>query len=120
VFLQTSYLDGVASPPFDAIVSNPPYVKDTDKPAISRQVIAYEPHVALFGGNDGLRGVRGVLDAGRDRLRPGGWLIFEFGLGQDDEIRELVGGYPMYRVESLREDLQGIPRTAVVQRTIAP
>lgn len=120
VFLQTSYLDGVASPPFDAIVSNPPYVKDTDKPAISRQVIAYEPHVALFGGNDGLRGVRGVLDAGRDRLRPGGWLIFEFGLGQDDEIRELVGGYPMYRVDSIREDLQGIGRTAVVQRTIAP
>jgi len=119
-FLQTSYLDGVAGPPFDAIVANPPYVKDTDKPAISRQVIAYEPHVALFGGNDGLRGVRGVLDAGKSRLRRGGWLIVEFGLGQDDEIRELVGAYPMYRLENIKEDLQGIPRTAVVQRTIAP
>lgn len=119
-FLQTSYLDGVAGPPFDAIVANPPYVKDRDKPAISRQVIAYEPHVALFGGDDGLRGVRGVLDAARDRLRPGGWLIVEFGLGQDDEIREVVGGYPMYRLESIKEDLQGIPRTVVVQRTIAP
>jgi release factor glutamine methyltransferase len=119
-FVQTSYLDGVAGPPFDAIVANPPYVKDTDKPAISTQVIAYEPHVALFGGNDGLRGVRGVLDAGRHRLRGGGWLIVEFGLGMDDEIRELVGRYPMYRLETIKEDLQGIPRTAVLQRTIAP
>lgn len=120
MFLQTSYLDGVASAPFDAIVANPPYVKDTDKPALSRQVIAYEPHVALFGGDDGLRGVRGVLDAGRDRLRAGGWLITEFGLGQDEEVRELVGGYAMYRLESIKEDFQGIPRTAVIQRTIAP
>jgi release factor glutamine methyltransferase len=120
VFVQTSYLDGVAAPPFDAIVANPPYVKDTDKPAISHQVIAYEPHVALFGGDDGMRGVRGVLDAGRHRLRQGGWLIVEFGLGMDDEIRELVGGYPMYRLETIKEDLQGIPRTAVLQRTIAP
>jgi release factor glutamine methyltransferase len=119
-FLQTSYLDGVAGPLFDAIVANPPYVKDRDKPAISRQVIAYEPHVALFGGDDGLRGVRGVLDAATHRLRPGGWLIVEFGLGQDDEVGELIGGYPMFRLASIKEDLQGIPRTAVVQRTIAP
>jgi release factor glutamine methyltransferase len=119
-FLQTSYLDAVAGPPFDAIVANPPYVKDRDKPAISRQVIGYEPHVALFGGDDGLRGVRSVLDAASHRLRPGGWLIVEFGLGQDDEVSELIGGYPMFRLERIREDLQGIPRSVVVQRTIAP
>ena len=95
--------------------SNPPYVKDRDRQFTSRAVVRYEPHVALFGGEDGLGGVRAVLDAGRSRLRSSGWLIFEFGLGQDEEVRELVAGYPEYRLDRIREDLQGIPRTAVVQ-----
>jgi release factor glutamine methyltransferase len=115
-FIHTSYLDGIDGT-FDAIVSNPPYVKDQDRRYLSRPVVRYEPHVALFGGDDGLEGVRSVLDAAGSRLVPGGWLIFEFGLGQEDEIRDLVARYPRYRVLDLKEDLQGIPRTAVLQLT---
>jgi release factor glutamine methyltransferase len=113
-FIETSYLDGVAGP-FDAVVANPPYVKEQDRQYLSRAVVQYEPHVALFGGDDGLAGVRAVLDAAGSRLTPGGWVIFEFGLGQDDEVRELVGRYPRYRMLDIKEDLQGIPRTAIVQ-----
>jgi release factor glutamine methyltransferase len=114
-FVETHYLDGVDGP-FDVIVSNPPYVKERDRRFASRAVVKYEPHVALFGGEDGLGGVREVTEAARTRLAPGGWLIFEFGLGQDDEIRELVAGYPEYRLDGIRNDLQGVPRTALVQR----
>lgn len=113
-FIETSYLDGVAGP-FDAIVSNPPYVKDRDRAFIQRAVVRYEPHVALFGGADGLDGVSAVATAAVTRLVPGGWLIFEFGLGQDAEIEELIAGYPELRLDHIRADFQGIPRTAVVR-----
>ena len=112
--IETSYLDGVDGP-FDAIVSNPPYVKDRDRAFTQRAVVRYEPHVALFGGEDGLDGVQAVLDAAAVRLAPGGWLVFEFGLGQDTEVEELVARYPDLRLDHVRADLQGIPRTAVVR-----
>jgi release factor glutamine methyltransferase len=115
-FIETSYLDGVDGT-FDAVVSNPPYVKDEHKALVQRAVVKYEPHVALFGGADGLSGVRSVLDGAGHRLVPGGWLIVEFGDGQDDDVRELVGRYPRYRLLDIKEDLQGIPRTAIVQFT---
>lgn len=114
-FAHTSHLDGVSGP-FDVIVANVPYVKDGDRPALSRQVAGYEPHVALFGGADGLRDITAVLDAATDKLAPGGWFIFEFGLGQDDRILKLVARYPQLQLERLRRDLQDIPRTAVVRR----
>lgn len=113
-FIETSYLDGLTGT-FDAVVSNPPYVKDEHKALVQRPVVKYEPHVALFGGADGLSGVRSVLDGAGPRLVPGGWLIVEFGDGQDDDVRELVGRYPRYRLLDIKEDLQGIPRTAIVQ-----
>lgn len=115
-FVETSYFDGLEGP-FDVITSNPPYVKEQDRQFTSRAVVKYEPHVALFGGNDGLNGVRAVLEGARTRLAAGGWLIFEFGLGQDDEVRELIAAYPAYRLDGIRSDLQGIPRTALVRRT---
>jgi release factor glutamine methyltransferase len=113
-FVETSYLDGVDGT-FDAVVSNPPYVKDEHRALVQRAVVKYEPHVALFGGADGLTGLRSVLDGAGRRLVPGGWVIMEFGDGQDDDVRELVGRYPRYRLLDIKEDLQGIPRTAVVQ-----
>lgn len=115
-FVETSYLDGVAGP-FDVITSNPPYVKEADRKHVERAVVKYEPHIALFGGADGLEGVRALLAAAETRLAPGGWIVFEFGLGQDEEVREIVEAYPTYRVDRIRDDLQGIPRTALVQRT---
>jgi release factor glutamine methyltransferase len=113
-FVETSYLDGLEGT-FDAVVSNPPYVKDEHRILVDRPIMRYEPHLALFGGADGLTGVRAVLDGAGGRLAPGGWVIVEFGDGQDDDIRELVGRYPRYRLLDIKEDLQGIPRTAIVQ-----
>jgi len=111
----TSFLDGVDGP-FDLIVANPPYVKDGDLPALSRQVAGYEPHVALFGGTDGLHAVACVLDAAATRLVPDGWLVMEFGLGQDDDVTALVQAHPAFNLERMRPDLQGILRTAVIRR----
>ena len=114
LFVRTSYLDGIAGP-FDVIVSNPPYVRDRDKPALSRDV-RHEPDVALFGGEDGLRHVEAVLDAAAQKLKPGGWFLMEFGYGQEDDVRTLVTARAALRIDRIREDLQGIPRTAIMQR----
>ena len=112
-FVATSYLGGVQGH-FDLIAANPPYVRDRDKAALSRPV-QHEPDVALFGGESGLRDIEGVLETARVKLRPGGWLVMEFGFGQEDEVRELVAGRPPLHLARFRADLQGLARTAIVR-----
>ena len=112
-FVMTSYLDGLAGP-FDLITANPPYVKDRDKPALA-PAVRHEPDLALFGGDEGLRDIAGVLDAAATKLRRGGWLFLEFGYGQEDDVRELIARQPQLRLVRVRSDLQGIPRTAIIQ-----
>lgn len=113
-FVHTSYLDGVAER-FDMIVANPPYVRDIDRPALAHDV-RHEPDVALFGGQDGLRDVEGVIDTAVGSLKTGGWLLMEFGYGQEDDVRRLIDARSTMRVERIRDDLQGIARTAIIQR----
>jgi release factor glutamine methyltransferase len=113
-FVNTSYLDD-ASGTFELIVANPPYVRDGDKSALARDV-RHEPDVALFGGPDGLRDVAGVLDAAVEKLTPGGWCVMEFGYGQEDDVRRLVDARRTLRVDHIRHDLQGIARTAIIQK----
>ena len=114
-FVETSYLDGIDDT-FDLIAANPPYVKDTDKPGLAADV-RHEPDVALFGGSNGLRNVEGVLETAVAKLKRGGWLVMEFGYGQESDMRRLVSARPALRLERVRADLQGIPRTAVIERT---
>jgi len=113
-FVETSFLDGIDGP-FDLIAANPPYVKEGDKQGLARDV-RHEPDVALFGGASGLRGLEAVLDAAVQTLRAGGWLVMEFGFAQDDDVRRLVAARPGLRLDWIRDDLQGIPRTAVIRR----
>ena len=113
-FVTTSYLDGVNGG-FNVITANPPYVRDGDKPALARDV-RHEPEVALFGGAEGLRDIAGVLDAAGTALLPGGWLVMEFGYGQQQQIEMLVQARPALYLERVCADLQGIPRTAIIQR----
>ena len=112
-FVTTSYLGGVDGQ-FDVITANPPYVRLRDKPALARDV-RHEPDVALFGGETGLRDIEGVLDTAAARLHGGGWLVMEFGFGQEDDVRTLVARRGGLTIDRVRNDLQGIPRTAVIQ-----
>ena len=113
-FVDTAFLDGIDHV-FDLIVSNPPYVKATDRPALA-PVLLHEPAIALFGGDQGLDAVGGVLDAAARALTSGGWLLMEFGFGQGDDVTVLVERQPALRLERFRDDLQGIARTAIIQK----
>jgi methylase of polypeptide subunit release factors len=70
----------------------------------------------LFGGMNGLRNVEGVLDTAVAKLRRGGWLLMEFGYGQEGDVGRLVSARSALRLDRVRADLQGIPRTAVIAR----
>lgn len=115
-FSHGDLLDGVGGV-FDAIVANPPYVIDRAGPALQPEVRDHEPSVALFGGVDGLTLVTRLVAAAPARLRSGGYLIFEFGLGQDVEVEDLIEASPELELVGLRRDLQGIARTAIAKRT---
>jgi release factor glutamine methyltransferase len=102
--------------PVDLIVSNPPYVPLRDAETLPPDVREYEPAVALFSGGDGLATIRALVTQAADRVRKDGWLIFEFGFGQAPAIREIIASASAWHLEKLREDLQGLPRTAVLRR----
>ena len=71
---------------FDMIISNPPYVTACEMEELPRSVKDYEPHLALFGGEDGLDFYRSIASKYRSALKPGGYLCFEFGMGQGDAV----------------------------------
>jgi release factor glutamine methyltransferase len=75
---------------FDAIVCNPPYVAESDKPALQPEVRDYEPELALYGGRDGLRVVARLLAETGPLLKPAGYLIIEIAQGQARAARELA------------------------------
>ena len=75
---------------FDLIISNPPYITGEDMKGLDHSVKDYEPHLALFGGEDGLNFYRSIASKYRSALKPGGFLCFEFGDGQGDDVCEIL------------------------------
>lgn len=78
-------LDGT----IDVVVANPPYIPDSDKPA-DIEVLGYDPEIALFGGEDGLRDIRTFIARAALLLRPGGTLVVEHGDGQGEVVRAIA------------------------------
>jgi release factor glutamine methyltransferase len=116
-FVHANLLDGLGGP-FDLIAANPPYVRQGDRPALQPEVRDYEPPVALFGGSSGIELVAQVVEQASPRLRPGGFLMFEFGFGQDVAVEELIASVPALTMMGVRRDLQGIARTAIARKTL--
>lgn len=109
-----SLLDGIGGP-VDVIVSNPPYVPDGAEAVLARDVREYEPAVALYGGPDGFDVIRQLLPQAARALAPGGLLVHEFGAGQEERMRAAAAAVPELTLEAIRDDLQGIPRVAVLR-----
>lgn len=75
---------------FDLIVSNPPYITSEEMEQLPRSVRDYEPHLALHGGDDGLLFYREIIRNYSEALKPGGYLCFEFGMNQGDDVCALL------------------------------
>ena len=99
---------------FDMIISNPPYVTAQEMEELPPSVKNYEPHMALFGGEDGLDFYRSLASNYRKALKPGGYMAFEFGEGQGDDVCAILeeNGYTI--LERTR-DYNGRERAVLAQ-----
>lgn len=113
-FLQSDLLSTVSEEGgFDAIVSNPPYIPETDRPTLHPQVREHEPATALFAGETGLDIYRRLIPQAYKALKQNGLLALEIGYGQEAALTELLDGW---KNVSFVNDLQGIPRVALARR----
>lgn len=102
------------APPFDLIVSNPPYIGETERDTLSPTVRDFEPSSALFAGPDGLAVIRRLLEQARSRLAPGGQLLFEIAWNQAAAVREVLDAAGWQHLTTYRDGL-GHERVAHAQ-----
>lgn len=106
-FAHGSWLQPLAGQePFDLIVSNPPYIR-SDDPHLA--ALTHEPLSALASGNDGLEDIRSITAQAPEYLKAGGWLIFEHGWDQAEDVANLLQTAGFVDVQH-RHDLAGIAR----------
>ena len=98
---------------FDVVVSNPPYVPESDRESLAAEVREWEPAMALFAGGQGLDVYRRLIPEAARVLRPGGLLAMEIGFGQAEAIGELLVGWSGV---AFVDDLAGIPRIVLAAR----
>ena len=103
-------------PFFDLVVSNPPYVGEHEKRFMERDVLDYEPALALFAMDDGLYAIRQLLEQVPSVLKPGGWFLCEIGYMQGKDIRQLVHADSRFSHVEIRKDLAGRDRMLAVRK----
>jgi release factor glutamine methyltransferase len=106
-FHQTDLLQGFEPGGFDFVISNPPYVGESEEDEVQLEVRKYEPRNAVFAGTTGLEVIERLIPQARRSLNPGGWLVMEVSGTIADRVRGLLAGWSDVQV---MEDLQGIPR----------
>ena len=113
-FVESNLLLGIPlTAPFDAIVSNPPYVCVDEAPTLHPQVRDYEPAQALYAGVRGMDIYERLIPQAYGLLGPGGLLVLEFGFGQQEELEWLSKRWAKREV---RHDLQGHARVLLAVR----
>lgn len=110
-FMQSDLFDKVLDK-YDLIISNPPYIATSDIAKLDKKVKNYEPRQALDGGIDGLDIIRKIAFEYKNYLNENGTLMFEFGIGQTDEIKKIFIDSDM----EIIKDMAGIDRIAIVRK----
>ena len=113
-FVCGSWCQGFADDAFDFILSNPPYVTETD-PHLREGDVRYEPRTALAAGPDGMDDLREIVTCAHERLRRDGWLMVEHGYDQGEKVMRLMQAQS-YRQVSDHADAAGISRVTMGRR----
>jgi release factor glutamine methyltransferase len=112
-FHQTDLLHGLDPGSFDFVVSNPPYVGESEADEVQLEVRKFEPRNAVFAGPTGLEVIERLIPQARATLRPGGWLVIEISGSIVDRVKHLLSQWQKVQITN---DLQGIPRVASAQK----
>jgi release factor glutamine methyltransferase len=99
---------------YDIVISNPPYIALAEKGALSPSVLAYDPHMALFAPEDGLKNYRDIAGFLGDILAQDGLAIFEFGYSQALQVKEIFEDSG-FIIEGIYQDLGGRDRAIIVK-----
>jgi release factor glutamine methyltransferase len=113
-FHQTDLLQGLERGAFDFVVSNPPYVGESEEDQVQLEVRKYEPRNAVFAGPTGVEVIERLIPQARDTLKPRGWLVMEISGTVAERVRQLLAGW---NDVGITNDLQGIPRVASARTT---
>ena len=113
-FQLTDLLSGFAPTSFDIVVSNPPYVGNSEEESVQLEVRKFEPRNAVFAGPTGLEVIERLIPQARAALGPGGWLVFEISGTIMERVRGLMSSWEEVQI---RNDLQGIARVAMARKT---
>lgn len=109
-FRHGELFEPLAGEQFDAIVSNPPYIAESERAALAPEVQEWEPEEALFAAGDGLAVLFALLDGAPARLARGGLLALEVGLGQAEAVAARMRGSGAYANVRVIPDLTGRER----------
>ena len=112
-FHQTDLLNDIAGLQFDFVVSNPPYVGESEKDTVEAQVRKFEPQIAVFAGETGMEVFAKLIPQALKVLSPGGWLVMELAFSSYDRVRQLLLNWSDLRFSN---DLQGIPRVVTARK----
>jgi len=114
-FHQSDLLTGFTPEGFDFVVSNPPYVGESEADQVQLEVRKFEPRNAVFAGPTGLEVIERLVPQAGEKLKPGGWLVIEISGTIAEGVRRLLSAWSEVRVTN---DLQGIPRVASAQNKL--
>ncbi|HLB86037.1 MAG TPA: peptide chain release factor N(5)-glutamine methyltransferase [Terriglobales bacterium] len=112
-FHKTDLLQGLDSNAFDFVVSNPPYVGESEEDQVQLEVRKFEPRDAVFAGPTGLEVIDRLIPQAHAALKPGGWLVMEISGTIANGVKRLLEGWNQVQITN---DLQGIPRVASAQK----
>jgi len=99
---------------FDMIISNPPYIRTSVIEGLEEEVKSHDPFIALDGKEDGLYFYRRIVEEGREFLKDGGWLLFEIGHDQREDVMTLMKNAG-YTEISAKKDLAGLDRVVMAR-----
>ncbi len=114
-FHQADLLEGLNLAGLDFVVSNPPYVGESEQDQVQLEVRKFEPRNAVFAGPTGVEVISRLIPQAGAALRPGGWLILEISGTIAEEARRLLCGWEDMQIIP---DLQGIPRVARARKPL--
>ena len=109
-FHQADLLQGLNISGLDFVVSNPPYVGESEEDQVQLEVRKFEPRDAVFGGPTGVEVIARLLPQAYAALRPGGWLVFEISGTIANAVQHLFIASESWENVRLIPDLQSIPR----------